>query len=554
MRLELAADYLVMAAWLAYLKSRLLLPEPPKGEEPSAEDLATALALRLRRLEAIREAAKKLGERAWLGRDVFARGAPEPVIVNRDSRYEATLYDLLTAYAQQRQIRFNARVSCHKRNVWSLVDAREALERLVGHLSDWVTLDAYLMEYMVEPSMRSTVLASALSATLEMVREGKLDAPAGRGFRAALGQVRRRPGGGRSLRCCPTCRKIQSIRREADEPEVSHVPDHGEAMRIAEALLFAAAAPLERRGADRPPAGRRGRGGDPAGPAASSMPARGVNLVRVAGQMGLPHRQRPRPSCSPATWSSSSKLSRAAMETLAIIAYHQPVTRAEIEEIRGVATSKGTLDLLLETGWVRLRGRRKAPGRPVTYGTTAGFLEHFGLDAIDDLPGLEELKGAGFLEGRVPSGLLGADALRRGCPSRGRGSARRTIWSQPLDMHRTEAGRANEPRRPAGVRPRPVSAAPLGPARHGGRLDPGPARLRGPRSGLWQPARARRRLADHRAGRDRLPARPFGLRQDHAAAHRRRRRGADLRPGADGRARGQRAARPSSSRSGAASA
>jgi segregation and condensation protein A len=174
MRLELAADYLVMAAWLAYLKSRLLLPEPPKGEEPSAEDLATALALRLRRLEAIREVAKKLGERSWLGRDVFARGAPEPVVIRKDSRYEASLYDLLKAYAQQRQVQFNSRVSLHKRNVWSLIDARDALERLVGHLSDWVTLDTYLVEYMVEPSMRPTVLASALSATLEMVREGKL--------------------------------------------------------------------------------------------------------------------------------------------------------------------------------------------------------------------------------------------------------------------------------------------------------------------------------------------------------------------------------------------
>ncbi|WP_414471454.1 segregation and condensation protein A [Microvirga sp. M2] len=174
MRLELAADYLVMAAWLAYLKSRLLLPEPPKGEEPSAEDLATALALRLRRLEAIREVARKLGERSLLGRDVFGRGAPEPVIVHRDARYEAGLYELLKAYAQQRQVQFNSRVSLHKRNVWSLIDARDALERLVGHLDDWVTLDTYLVEYMVEPSMRPTVLASALSATLEMVREGKL--------------------------------------------------------------------------------------------------------------------------------------------------------------------------------------------------------------------------------------------------------------------------------------------------------------------------------------------------------------------------------------------
>jgi segregation and condensation protein A len=174
LRLELAADYLVMAAWLAYLKSRLLLPEPPKGEEPSAEDLATALALRLRRLEAIREAARKLGERDRLGREVFARGAPEPVVIRKDSHFEATLYDLLAAYARQRQIRFNARVSLHKRTVWSLIEAREALERLVGHLSDWVTLDTYLVEYMAEPAMRPTVLASALSAALEMVREGKL--------------------------------------------------------------------------------------------------------------------------------------------------------------------------------------------------------------------------------------------------------------------------------------------------------------------------------------------------------------------------------------------
>jgi segregation and condensation protein B len=99
------------------------------------------------------------------------------------------------------------------------------------------------------------------------------------------------------------------------------------------------------------------------------------------------------------------KLSRAAIETLAIIAYHQPVTRAEIEEIRGVTTSKGSIDVLLETGWVRPRGRRKSPGRPVTYGTTEAFLSHFGLDAVMDLPGMEELKGSGLLDGRLPDGF-----------------------------------------------------------------------------------------------------------------------------------------------------
>jgi segregation and condensation protein B len=130
--------------------------------------------------------------------------------------------------------------------------------------------------------------------------------------------------------------------------------------------------------------------------------ARGVNLVRVAGKWTLR-------TASDLAWLLtrealvSRKLSRAAIETLSIVAYHQPVTRAEIEEIRGVTTSKGTLDVLLETGWVRLRGRRKAPGRPVTYGTTEAFLSHFGLEALADLPGLDELKGAGLIEGSLPA-------------------------------------------------------------------------------------------------------------------------------------------------------
>jgi len=98
-------------------------------------------------------------------------------------------------------------------------------------------------------------------------------------------------------------------------------------------------------------------------------------------------------------------LSRAALETMAIIAYHQPVTRAEIEQIRGVAAGKGTMDLLMEAGWVRMRGRRRTPGRPVTYGTTAAFLDHFSLPSLSDLPGLEELKGAGLLSSHLPPDL-----------------------------------------------------------------------------------------------------------------------------------------------------
>jgi len=174
LRLELAADYLVMAAWLAYLKSRLLLPDPPKGEEPSAADLATALALRLKRLEVIRAAATKLAERPRLGRDIFARGAPEPIEIHHRPIWEASLFDLLSAYARQRQKQAASHITMKRREVWSLARAREALERLLGHCVEWVSLDQYLLNYVAEPAQRATVIASTLSATLEMAREGKL--------------------------------------------------------------------------------------------------------------------------------------------------------------------------------------------------------------------------------------------------------------------------------------------------------------------------------------------------------------------------------------------
>lgn len=175
LRLELAADYLVMAAWLAYLKSRLLLPEPPGGTGESAADLANALALRLKRLEAIRIASKCLTDRPQLGRDVFERGAPEPINEIKRPQWSATLYDLLTAYANERQKHALARVRLTTRKVWSLAEARTALERLIQMSTDWTAIDQYLIAYVVEPSMRASVFASSLAATLELAREGHLE-------------------------------------------------------------------------------------------------------------------------------------------------------------------------------------------------------------------------------------------------------------------------------------------------------------------------------------------------------------------------------------------
>jgi segregation and condensation protein A len=176
LRLELAADYLVMAAWLAYLKSRLLLPEVDDGEEPTGEELAAALAFRLRRLEAMRDAAARLANGNRLGRDVFPRGAPEPIEIRKRSEYSATLYDLLSAYAARRQVSVVA--AAHRvraRAVWSLADARDALTRLVGHVAEWTPLNVLMSPYLSSLGMTRSVTASSFGATLEMVREGKLE-------------------------------------------------------------------------------------------------------------------------------------------------------------------------------------------------------------------------------------------------------------------------------------------------------------------------------------------------------------------------------------------
>lgn len=173
-RLELAADHLVMAAWLTYLKSRLLLPKPPQDDEPSGEELAAQLAFRLRRLEAMRERAADLMARPRVGREVFLRGRPEPTAVVVRPKWEASLWDLLSAYAGFRERTMVGEVRVGGRAVWSLVDAREILERLIGPVSDWVPLDRLIAAH-VAPETRTTLIASTFAASLEMVREGLLE-------------------------------------------------------------------------------------------------------------------------------------------------------------------------------------------------------------------------------------------------------------------------------------------------------------------------------------------------------------------------------------------
>jgi segregation and condensation protein A len=177
LRLELAADYLVMAAWLAYLKSRLLLPrETAVAGEPSGEELAARLAFRLKRLEAMRNAAASLMTRKRLGRDIFARGMPEGMRTIRVRQYTAAIYDLLKAYAEQRRRTAKRVHVVHKRTVWSIKEARQRLEAMIGEWSgEWLALSKYFEQYLGSPDIARTAVASSFGATLEMAREGLVE-------------------------------------------------------------------------------------------------------------------------------------------------------------------------------------------------------------------------------------------------------------------------------------------------------------------------------------------------------------------------------------------
>lgn len=195
-------------------------------------------------------------------------------------------------------------------------------------------------------------------------------------------------------------RKIKMVEEEQPDDDANTRPEE---LRLMEALLFAAGGPVDEKAlAKRLPQGTDVKA--TLRKLQAEYAPRGVNLMHIGGKWVFR-------TANDLAWLlthesvQSRKLSRAAMETLAIIAYHQPVTRAEIEEIRGVTAAKGTVDVLLETGWIRPRGRRKAPGRPLTYGTNDNFLSQFGLESLNDLPGLDELKGAGLFDGALPSGF-----------------------------------------------------------------------------------------------------------------------------------------------------
>ena len=176
MRIDVAADYLVMAAWLAYLKSRLLIPQPPGTEGAAPQDMAARLAFRLQRLAAMRQASEGLMNRPHLGQHVFARGEAQPLVIEVTREYGDNLIDLLKAYAERRQKKVVRQTYTVKRQLtWSIKEARDAIERMVGAMDDWGTFDHWLERFLATKETRRSVRASSFTASLELARDGRIE-------------------------------------------------------------------------------------------------------------------------------------------------------------------------------------------------------------------------------------------------------------------------------------------------------------------------------------------------------------------------------------------
>jgi segregation and condensation protein B len=285
--------------------------------------------------------------RPQLGRELHLRGMPEGLPTINRPVYELSLYELLSAYAVQHRRQHTQVLTIAAPAFHSLDEALHHLAQFVGHVPEWRELVGFL-----PPELRGGVLRRSA--------------------------------------------QLRQQARRAAERRTGGMSGSADQLRLLEALLFAAPAPLS----EAELAERIGLEADVPGllqELSANYTERGVNVVRLAGGWTF----RTAPDLAPFLVSErpvQRKLSRAAVETLAIIAYHQPVTRAEIEAIRGVALARGTLDRLLEAGWVRPRGRRDSPGRPLTWATTPTFLAHFGLGDLTELPGIEELRQAGLLD------------------------------------------------------------------------------------------------------------------------------------------------------------
>ena len=333
----------------------------------------------------MRDAGEKLLVMPRLGRDVFARGAPEGMEVIRTPVYEVSLYEMLKAYGDNRRRATASQLTIEASELFSLGDAIERLRGIIGHVGDWTSLSAFLPDGIIGRDRAPVGGRIDIRRQSWLVKEGRANIRQSSAFgpifvkgKESLQMVEI----SQEIADSPKVKSAKSWCGSVEESSDTLEADITQEVRIVEALLFAATEPVSTDFlAERLP--ENADVGAVLDEIQSLYEGRGVNLSRVAGKWSLrtaedlsPHLRIER--------KVSRKPSRAAVESLAIIAYHQPVTRSEVEEIRGVSVSKGSFDVLLEAGWIKPVGRRRTPGRPTTWGTTPAFPEEFGLHSLAD--------------------------------------------------------------------------------------------------------------------------------------------------------------------------
>ena len=380
LNLEIASECLLTATWLAYLKSKLLLPESDE-EEFKVLEVAEKLKLQLKKLELIRLLSDQMFKRKRLGRDVFFRGINGSIKSIYNTKYSLTLYELLKSYSSIVMTRDFQKINIPKLPVFTTEDGIKTIKKFFGKFLTWKKLDHFIpSNFKSGKNNIKTGKAGIFSGSLELAKEGNLVIKQEKLFDDIyIKEVKWR----KILK-----KKINNI--------VTFNSNLTEGEREVEAIIFAAAEPLDvdtivskiskkvniKKTLDK---------------LQQIYAPRGFNLICISNKWSF------RTSANLSNLMSSQttvtkKLSRAAIETLSIIVYNQPVTRAEIEEIRGVAFGTNTLDILMELDWVKPNGRKDVPGQPIQYATTDEFLSHFSLQKLSDLPTIDELSSAGLID------------------------------------------------------------------------------------------------------------------------------------------------------------
>ena len=368
LNLETASEYLLMATWLAYLKSKLLLPEDD-DDDFKALEVAEKLKLQLKKLELIRLLSDQMLQRKRIGVNIFYRGMKGGIRSINTPLYDINLYELLKTYSNLKMQKAFQTINIPKLPVLTTEEGIKHIKLNLDQLNDWKKIEKLIPEYYFKnKKMKRTGFAGIFAACLELTKEGSVN----------LMQ-----------------KKINTIKKKKNNI-VKFPRNISKIERQVEAILFAASEPLDIETIEK-------RIQSSANiqkildNIKSDYDPRGINLVCIKGKWSF-RTAADLSKLMSLQKSTQKKLSRATIETLSIIVYHQPVTRSEIEEIRGVAFATNTLEILLELDWARPAGRKDVPGKPIQYATTENFLNHFNIQKLSDLPTVDELSSAGLID------------------------------------------------------------------------------------------------------------------------------------------------------------